>query len=103
MGVTVYDVSDVQGHVYCHSRRDGEAGCVYLIVNNSLTDGLAVELPYAAQRYTLHADTPRATVMRLGGRPLTLDENGALPELAPEAQQAGLCTLPPCSWTFLVC
>ena len=38
MGTTVYDskipVSE-DAHVYCHSRKDGKDGCVYLGINNS--------------------------------------------------------------------
>ena len=102
MGDTVLDAADEARHVYCHSRRDGKAGCVYLVVNNSLTEDLTVELPCPAERYTLHARSPRDTVMQLGGRALTLGADGSLPEMLPEPQAAGNCLLPPCSCTFLV-
>ena len=70
MGTTVYDCTELcheDIHVYCHSRKDGKAGCVYLVINNSLTDSLEVEIPVDAEIYTLHADTLRATDMLLNG------------------------------------
>ena len=39
MGTTVYNSKiDIQegAHVFCHSRKDGKDGCVYLVINNSL-------------------------------------------------------------------
>ena len=44
MGTTVYNVN-TEGLVYCHSRKDGKDGCVYLVINNSLTDAATVNLP----------------------------------------------------------
>lgn len=105
MGTTVYDCAHLQGkerHIYCHSRRDGKAGVVYLILNNSLTDTLTVQLPGPAERYTLSADTMRSTVMRLNGRPLVLSGPAELPNLSPQAAEAGSMTLGPGTCTFLV-
>lgn len=104
MGTTVYDCSGPQGrerHIYCHSRRDGKAGRVYLAINNSLTDPLAVELPSPAERYTLSADSMRSAVMRLNGRPLVLSDSGELPDLSPEPVEAGTVALGPGTCTFL--
>lgn len=105
MGTTVYDCGGLQGkerHIYCHSRRDGKAGVVYLVLNNSLTDALTAELPGPAERYTLSADTMCASVMRLNGRPLVLSDSAELPDLSPEPAQAGTVTLEPGTCTFLV-
>ena len=54
MGTAVYDCAPLKreaGHVCCHSRKDGKPGVVYLVINNSLTDAVPVELPEEAQRY----------------------------------------------------
>lgn len=105
MGSTVYDCEHwkVEGaHVYCHSRKDKRPGVVYLIINNSLTDSAAVELPKRADRYTLSAQTLRSTVMQLNGKDLAVSGVAVLPEMLPEKQEAGMVFLAPGSCTFLV-
>lgn len=100
MGTDVYDCSRLNGentHIYCHSRRDGKAGRVWLVINNSLEKGFEVNLSADSECYTLHADHPRATTMLLNGRALSIEEafNG-------EKQKAGNIMLPPCSCAFFV-
>ena len=105
MGQTVYDSGEPLrkgARVFCHSRKDGQAGKVYMILNNSTTDPTTVELPVDAVRYTLSADSLRAPVMKLNGRELTLTGETGLPDLSGEAQPAGTLTLAPATITFLV-
>ncbi len=107
MGTTVYDSGEVireGAHVYAHSRKDGEAGVVYLIINNSVTESTTVELPKDANRYTLAGKDGniRASVMTLNGRDLVLGEGDVLPSLEGELQQAGTIELAPTTCTFLV-
>ena len=105
MGQTVYDSGEPLrkgARVFCHSRKDGQAGKVYMILNNSTTDPTTVELPVDAVRYTLSADSLRAPVMKLNGRELTLTGETGLPDLTGEAQPAGTLTLAPATITFLV-
>lgn len=106
MGNVVYDAGPVRegAHVYAHSRKDGQPGAVYLIINNSLTETTSVELPAEALRYTLTgADgRVRSRVMLLNGQPLVLGEGDALPALEPAVQPAGTVVLPAASCTFLV-
>ncbi len=107
MGTTVYDTGEPireGAHVYAHSRKDGQDGVVYLVINNSLTEATTVELPKDAQRYTLAGQDGniRATVMTLNGKPLVLGEGNTLPEMAPEAQAAGTVTVAPGTCTFFV-
>ena len=89
--------------MFVHSRRDGQEGKVYLIINNSTTDATTVELPKDAVRYTLSADSLRAPVMKLNGRELKLTGEYELPDLSGEAQPAGTLTVEPrerwCSWS----
>ena len=105
MGHTVYNSGiDIQegAHVYCHSRKDGKDGCVYLVVNNSLTDVTTVELPKAAVKYTLAGkDGLRSTVMTLNGRDLVLNEGDELPCLCGEGV-SGTIELAPATCTFIV-
>ena len=105
MGTTVYDTGEPAregAHVYAHSRKDGQSGACYLIINNSTTDATTVELPQDAVRYTLSADALRSPVMKLNGRELVLGENNALPDLSGEAQPAGTLTVEPATIVFLV-
>ncbi len=105
MGTKVYDCGGLQGkeqHIYCQSRRDGKAGVVYLILNNSPVDTLTVEIPGPAEQYTLSADTMRSTVMRLNGKNLVLSDSAELPDLSPETEETGIVTLEPGTCSFLV-
>ncbi len=85
MGSTVYDsgIKIEEGkHVYCHSRKDGKDGCVYLIINNSWTETTTVELPKTAEVYALTGNGGmRSRTMLLNGKELKLGENDELPEM----------------------
>ena len=106
MGSTAYDskIPTQEGaHVYCHSRKDGKDGCVYLVINNSWTETTSVEIPKDAVRYTLAGrDGIRSRVMTLNGRELILGENDALPCLGGEEISAGTVDLAPGTCTFFV-
>lgn len=105
MGSTVYDRETPdcgELHLYCHSRKDGKEGCVYLIVNNSMTDEVSVELPKDALIYALSGNGKlRSTTMCLNGKPLVL--NGEeLPEMEGKPTSAGIVDLAPATCTFIV-
>ena len=105
MGETVYNTGETQRegvHLYARSRRDGKAGAVYLLINNSASEAVTAELPCAAERYTLSAETPRSGHALLNGIPLEAGADGSLPTLKPSCEQAGLLTFAPVSVTFLV-
>ena len=106
MGNTVYDseIAITEGkHVYCHSRKDGHEGCVYLVINNSLTEATTAELPTDALVYALAGrDGMRSTVMTLNGHDLVLGENDELPDLSGKAVPAGKLEIAPGSCTFIV-
>ena len=105
MGSTVYDskIAIQEGaHVFCHSRKDGKDGCVYLVINNSKTDATTVELPKDATVYTLAGrDGLRSSVMTLNGRDLVLGENDELPCLCGEAVSSTV-EVAPCCCSFIV-
>ena len=105
MGTTVYNsgypVSE-GAHVYCHSRRDGKEGCVYLVINNS-KEVTTVELPKEAEVYALTGNGKlRSRTMCLNGRELVLGENDALPCLCGETVPAGTLEVAPGGCTFVV-
>ena len=106
MGNTVYATGEEireGAHVYCHSRKDGEDGYVYLVINNSLTETTKVELPKDTVRYTLSGDGKvRSRKMQLNGTALSLGENDELPELNGAYQPAGEVELAPATCTFFV-
>ena len=104
MGTTVYDTKEEirkGAHVFAHSRRDGEDGVAYLIINNSETEATTVELPKTAEVYKLHADKLRATTMRLNGKELVLGKNNELPDMSP-VEIEGTLTLEPATIAFVV-
>ena len=106
MGTTVYDCQNPAcegAHVYCHSRRDGKDGFAYLIVNNSLTEATAVELPKDAEIYALSGNGDiRSPIAYLNGHPLTLDGQAELPLMNGQKVKGGKLELPPGSCTFIV-
>ena len=104
MGTTVYDTKEEireGAHVFAHSRKDGKDGVAYCIINNSETEATTVELPKAAELYKLHADTLRATVMKLNGTDLVLGANNELPDMSPVVAE-GTLTLEPATMAFIV-
>ena len=105
MGKTCYATgaaNEEGAHIYCHSRKDGKDGCVYLVINNSWTETTTVELPGAAQVYALTGKNGiRSRTMCLNGEELVLGENDALPELKG-AEASGKLEIAPGGCTFIV-
>ena len=105
MGSTVYDsgIKVEEGkHVYCHSRKDGQAGCAYLVINNSWTEKTAVELPGECDAYILTGNGKmRSRTMQLNGKELVLGENDQLPAL-DAVKVSGTVELEPGSCAFFL-
>ncbi len=105
MGKDVYECDDVKQegmHIYCHSRRDGKPGVVYLIINNSMDNAVSLEISKPAERYTLSASMLRSTTMMLNGKELKISDEGKLPELTSVTEHEGILELTPGTCTFLV-
>ena len=101
MGTTVYEAG-AEGHVYCHSRRDGKDGYAYLIVNNDLENAMTVELPGEAELYALAGrDGMRSSVMTLNGTDLVAGEKGELPQLTG-VKVSGTIEVAPGSCAFVI-
>jgi hypothetical protein len=87
-------------HLYAHCLRGAAGGVALLAINNHHRRATALDLPAAAQRYTLTADTPVAAQIRLNGRPLQLQAGDELPELQAPHTAPGPVELAPVSITF---
>jgi len=73
----------VRNDIYCHSKKDGKDGYVYLAINNSWTETTTVSFGGNADAYVLSGKSGmRSRTMCLNGRELVLGENDELPELA---------------------
>ena len=105
MGKQVYDTCEATregAHVYCHSRKDGKDGCVYLVINNSRTETTTLELPGSGMLYLLEGKTGlRSRVMTLNGRDLQLGENDELPCLCGK-EVSGKVEIPATACAFVV-
>ena len=106
MGDTVYDAGEARregAHVYAHSRADGREGMCYLVINSSWTETTTVELPRAAEVYTLTGNGKmRSRTMLLNGQELVLGEQDTLPEMVGVSVPAGTLKVAPGSCTFIV-
>lgn len=104
MGTTVLDSGApiAEGrHVYAHCLRGVPGGVAILAINNSRAQATKLELPVAAERYTLSAPSLDDTSVQLNGQTLMLGTGDALPELHGEPTAAGSVELAPRSITFL--
>ena len=104
MGTTVLDprVPISEGlHLYAHCMRGASGGVTLLAINNSRSTTARLELPVAAQRYTLSAQDLQDEQMQLNGRTLELQANGDVPTLQGQAIGAGRVELSPATITFL--
>ena len=105
MGNTCYTTGEEireGAHVYCHSRKDGQNGYAYLIINNS-KEATTVDIPKEATVYALTGNGKlRSRTMLLNGKELALGEGDALPCLCGETVSAGALEIAPGGCTFIV-
>jgi hypothetical protein len=103
MGETVLDAGPLQPglHVYAHCLRDRPGGVALVAINLDRSTPGALDLPTAAQRYTLSADQLQSGGVKLNGRPLALGADDQLPALVPARAGRGPVILAPASITFL--
>ncbi|WNZ88874.1 beta-glucuronidase [Streptococcus iniae] len=107
MGNDVFDstIAIQEGaHIFAHSRKDGQEGKAYLIINNSESSETLVNLPKEAELYLLEGEAKdkRARRMTLNGQLLQLSEDNQLPELLPQTVPAGQLSIPKTSCAFLI-
>jgi heparanase len=105
MGTTVLDPVvpvRVGFHVYAHCLRGVHGGVALLAINTSRDRSVTLDVPNAAERYSLSAKSLDAEHVQLNGKPLELQENGDVPQhLVPQSLAAGKVELAPATITFL--
>jgi hypothetical protein len=104
MGTTVLDPGPSPAptlHLYAHCLRNHPGGVALLALNTSKTDAQSIQLPAAAERYTLTAVNLTDRVVLLNGNELKLGAEDALPVLKGTATRSGKVTFAPVSITFL--
>ncbi|HEV2643371.1 MAG TPA: hypothetical protein VGT98_11710, partial [Candidatus Elarobacter sp.] len=103
MGTGVLDAGPSRPglHLYAQCMRGHPGGVTLLAINNSSTREESVDVPLAAERYTLTAAKLEDTSVQLNGHALALGANDALPALPGVHVPAGSVALAPVSITFL--
>lgn len=103
MGETVLDAGENQPglHVYAHCLRGKPGGVGLVAINLDTAAPATLELPTAAERYTLTADELQSSTVKLNGKTLALLPGDKLPPLKPAKAAKGVQTLAPASITFL--
>lgn len=103
MGTTVLDAgpSGPGLHLYAHCTRGQRGGVTVLAINNSRTEQTSIDLPLAAERYTLSAQNLDGRQVRLNGHGLALGAGDALPRIDGDRIPAGTVSLAPATITFL--
>lgn len=104
MGTTVLDagVENRAGlHVYAHCLRGRPGGVALLVLNTSATEPATLQVPVAAERYTLSARTLTDGAAMLNGTTLSLRAGDQLPPLTGAAMAAGAHSFAPATITFV--
>lgn len=103
MSTTVLDAGPIREglHLYAHCMRGRPGGVTLLAINNSKTQSSAIDLPVAAERYTLSAQPLESEQVELNERRLALGADDALPDLRGVPTTPGLLPLAPGTITFV--
>jgi hypothetical protein len=103
MGSTVLDGGPLEPelHLYAHCMRGYPGGVTLLAINLSRTETKSIELPAAADRYTLSAPRLKDAQVHLNGQELRLAADNALPELRGARIPSGRTELQPATITFV--
>jgi hypothetical protein len=104
MGTTVLDphiraTPNVYSYAHCLAGRPG--GVAVLVINADRQRTFDINLPMAAERYTLTAHRLEDPAVQLNGQTLHLTPGGELPQLKGEPTKAGRVNLAPVSVTYL--
>ena len=88
-------------HVYAHCLCGVPGGVAVLVLNTDRHKAGSLNVPAAADRYTLTAASLTDKTISLNGTPMQLGPNDALPPMAVRATTAGEFAFAPGSVTFL--
>jgi hypothetical protein len=104
MGTTVLNPGAFSAaglHVYAHCLRDKPGGVTVLVINANSISPQSIDVPLAAERYTITAGTLLSKQVQLNGNELNLGTDDALPQLAGKPTESGNLIFAPVSITFL--
>jgi heparanase len=104
MGTTVLEAGAspaISLHLYAHCLRGQPGGVALLAINADRAASHEIEVPAAAERYTLTANDLMGTSVELNGSELKLGAEDALPPITGKPTKAGQVTFAPASITFL--
>jgi hypothetical protein len=107
MGTTVLDAGPSPAptlHLYAHCLRGQPGGVALLAINTDRTVSQSLNLPTAAERYTLSVpsvENLEDTHVQLNGTELKLGADDAIPEFAGVPTSSGRLTFAPATLTFL--
>jgi len=88
-------------NLYAHCLPGHPGGVTLLVLNTSRTDNRSIDLPMAAERYTLTAEKLDASRVLLNGQGLELGTNDELPSLQGQHIASGQVEFGPASISFL--
>jgi hypothetical protein len=104
MGTTVLDPGPSPAptlHLYAQCLRSHPGGVALLALNTGKDAAQSIEIPIAAERYTLSARNLTDRVVLLNGHELKLGAADALPDMKGEAIRPGRVSFGPTTITFL--
>ncbi|MGO9777912.1 MAG: hypothetical protein ACLPM3_15130 [Terracidiphilus sp.] len=104
MGTTVLDPGGSPApnlHIYAHCLRNHPGGVTLLVISADRAQAQSLEIPTAAESYTLTAQNLQDTHVQLNGIELQLGAEDNLPELKGIATRSGHFVFAPASITFL--
>lgn len=104
MGVGVLDpqvATSESVRVYAHCMKDTKGGVSMLILNTDQTAEQTVEMPIAAERYTLTGPSLTGKTVLLNGVEMKAATDGSLPPITSQAVKAGPMRVAPASITFV--
>lgn len=104
MGTTVLNPGAFSAaglHVYAHCLRNRSGGVTVLVINANVTAPQSLDVPLAAERYTITAGNLLSKQVQLNGNELSLGADDALPPLLGTPTNPGNLIFAPASITFL--
>lgn len=104
MGATVLSpgASSAPGlHLYAHCLRDKPGGVTVLVINANRAASQSLNVPMAAERYTITAENLLSKQVQLNGSEVSLGADDALPQLTATSTDSGNLIFVPASITFL--
>ncbi len=104
MGTTVLNPGAFSAaglHVYAHCLREKPGGVTVLVINANRAASQSLDVPLAAERYTITAENLLSKQVQLNGNEVSLGADDAMPPLTAMSTETGNLRFAPASITFL--